>query len=68
VMARDGHSVPWWRVVRANGTLPAHLSIDAQEHWQLEETPLFRGHVDVGAAIWFPDPADPETRSPHAPE
>lgn len=55
VMARDGHGVAWWRVVRADGTLPAHLVIDAQEHWHLEGTPLRRGVVDVAAALWEPD-------------
>lgn len=55
VMARDGSAVPWWRVVRANGTLPGHLVIDAQEHWALERTPLRRGVVDVKQALWFPD-------------
>ncbi|MGK2875639.1 MAG: MGMT family protein [Nocardioides sp.] len=55
VMARDGHGVAWWRVVRADGTLPAHLVLDAQEHWELEGTPRRRGVVDVPAAIWAPD-------------
>ncbi|MBY6368473.1 MGMT family protein [Rhodococcoides corynebacterioides] len=55
VMAREGAAVAWWRVVRANGTLPAHLVIDAQEHWHLERTPLRRGIVDVDAARWWPE-------------
>ena len=55
VMARDGDAVPWWRVVRANGTLPAHLMMDAQEHWYVEGTALRRGIVDVAQAHWFPD-------------
>ncbi|AMY17889.1 MULTISPECIES: MGMT family protein [Nocardiaceae] len=55
VMAREGAAVAWWRVVRANGTLPAHLVIDAQEHWHLERTPLRRGIVDVEGARWWPD-------------
>ena len=54
VMSRDGAAVAWWRVVRANGTLPGHLVIDAQEHWALEGTPLRRGVVDVQQALWFP--------------
>lgn len=58
VMARDGHGVAWWRVVRVNGTLPAHLVIDAQEHWLLERTPLVRGSVDVAQALWDPDDVD----------
>jgi alkylated DNA nucleotide flippase Atl1 len=52
VMAMHGASVPWWRVVRANGTLPPHLMVDAQEHWELEATPVRRGRVDVAAALW----------------
>ena len=52
VMARDGHGVPWWRVVRADGSLPAHLVLDAQREWQREGTPVKRGRVDVGSAIW----------------
>lgn len=54
VMARDGEAVAWWRVVRANGTLPAHLMMDAQEHWYLEGTALRRGIVDVEQALWWP--------------
>lgn len=57
VMAREGAAVTWWRVVRANGTLPAHLVVDAQEHWHIEGTPLRRGVVDVEAARWWPDGA-----------
>jgi alkylated DNA nucleotide flippase Atl1 len=52
VMALEGHGVPWWRVVRANGTLPAHLMIDAQEHWHVEGTPVHRGTVNLREARW----------------
>jgi alkylated DNA nucleotide flippase Atl1 len=55
VMATDGHGVPWWRVVRANGTLPAHLVVDAQQHWYAEGTPLRRGTVDIDQARWDPE-------------
>lgn len=55
VMARDGAAVTWWRVVRANGTLPPHLMIEAQTQWLCEGTPLRRGIVDVAAARWWPD-------------
>lgn len=55
VMARDGMAVTWWRVVRANGTLPSHLMPDAQEHWFAEGTALRRGIVDVAQAHWYPD-------------
>ena len=61
VMAREGAAVTWWRVVRANGTLPAHLVVDAQEHWHIEGTPLRRGVVHVDEARWWPDTATPPT-------
>ncbi len=51
VMSRVGHVVCWWRVVRADGTLPAHLMLEAQEHWAREGTPVRRGRVDVGRAV-----------------
>ncbi len=54
VMSRDGHSVPWWRCVRANGSLPAYLMIEAQQHWLEEGTPVRNGRVDLVKAI---DPA-----------
>ena len=52
VMSLEGAAVSWWRVVRSNGTLPPHLMTDAQEQWQAEGTPVRRGRVDVGAALW----------------
>lgn len=54
VMSLDGHAVAWWRVVRADGTLPPHLMVDAQREWTREETPVKRGRVDVAAAVWHP--------------
>lgn len=52
VMSLEGAAVTWWRVVRANGTLPPHLMTDAQRHWREEGTPIRRGRVDVPTAIW----------------
>ncbi len=54
VMALEGAAVPWWRVVRANGSLPPHLMLDAQREWAREDTPVKRGRVDVEAAVWHP--------------
>ena len=51
VMSMYGQSVPWWRVVRATGTLPAHLMIDAQKYWRDEGTPVRNGHVVVAEAL-----------------
>ncbi len=52
VMSAYGHEVPWWRVVRANGSLPDFLIIDAQEHWLAEGTPVAHGRVDITKAFW----------------
>jgi alkylated DNA nucleotide flippase Atl1 len=54
VMALEGAAVPWWRVVRANGSLPPHLMLDAQKEWAREKTPVKRGRVDVAEAVWHP--------------
>ncbi|WP_246858569.1 MGMT family protein [Citricoccus sp. SGAir0253] len=64
-MSRCPDGTPWWRVVRADGTLPASLSARAAPHYRDEGTPL-RGHgaapdggapvrVDLAAARWEPD-------------
>ncbi|MCQ1581774.1 MGMT family protein [Streptomyces parvus] len=61
VMALYGSAVPWWRVVRADGTLlPAH-ELRALEHYRAESTPLreasrhAEGHIpriDMRHARW----------------
>ncbi len=52
VMAREGAAVTWWRVVRADGSLPAHLMPEAQQRWLDEGTPVRRGRVDMTTALW----------------
>ncbi len=48
VMATEGSSVPWWRVVRADGRPPAGHEREALEHYRLEGTPLRdRGNGDL---------------------
>lgn len=55
VMARHGGPVPWWRVVRADGTLPPSHADEALQCYRAEGTPLKRpGVVDLGAALWVP--------------
>lgn len=56
IMAHWGGEVPWWRVVRADGTLPAPLWAEAQAHYDAEDTPLAPGgrRVDMGRARWDP--------------
>ncbi|MDI3331954.1 MAG: MGMT family protein [Micrococcus sp.] len=63
-MAPDGTA--WWRVVRADGTLPASLAARAAPHYRAEGTPLKETagpdagapvRVDLAAALWVPEAA-----------
>jgi alkylated DNA nucleotide flippase Atl1 len=55
VMAGHGSLVTWWRVVRADGTLPAHLAAEARQEYLGEGTPLRpAGAVDLKKAVWLP--------------
>jgi alkylated DNA nucleotide flippase Atl1 len=55
VMSTFGGSVPWWRVVRADGSLPRSHDEEARLHYLSEGTP-FRpsGRVDLARAGWWP--------------
>ncbi|MDX6278304.1 MAG: hypothetical protein QOJ72_2432 [Nocardioidaceae bacterium] len=52
-MARGDDGVPWWRVVRSDGTLVPCLTERALPHW-LEEGTAMRTpqRVDLSAARW----------------
>lgn len=54
VMAYDGDGVPWWRVVRADGSLPPSHIGRAQERYREEKTPMRAGgaSVDIRKALW----------------
>lgn len=62
VLAMYGGPVPWWRVVRADGSLPDSHQREALARYREEGTPL-RGsitdassvRVDIDAACWLPD-------------
>ena len=57
VMSTYGGSVPWWRVVRSDGSLPPSHDDEARVHYLEEGTP-FRtsGRVDMARAAWWPSP------------
>ncbi|MDX2693531.1 6-O-methylguanine DNA methyltransferase [Streptomyces ipomoeae] len=64
VMALYGGAVPWWRVVRADGTLLPGHELRALDHYRAEGTPLraasraAEGHVpriDMKRARWDGD-------------
>jgi alkylated DNA nucleotide flippase Atl1/GNAT superfamily N-acetyltransferase len=56
VLARHGAAVPWWRVVRADGSLPPSHHDEARARYLEEGTPLRRSgnSVDLVAAFWQP--------------
>lgn len=67
VMAIEGSSVPWWRVVRADGRPPAGHEAEALAHYRSEATPLrwvdadsaavndaHAYRLDLSAARWSP--------------
>ena len=60
VLARHGAAVPWWRVVRADGSLPAAHRRDALPRYRREGTALRAAAdgsvagVDVRTACWVP--------------
>ena len=55
VMSRHGGPVPWWRVVRADGSLPPSHEDGARPHYLEEGTPLrASGAVDMVRAYWDP--------------
>lgn len=55
VMAAYGGPVPWWRVVRADGTLPGSHQIEARQAYLEEGTPMKpSGILDMTAAFWEP--------------
>jgi len=55
VMATYGGPVPWWRVVRADGSLPDSHSDEARQAYLEEGTPLRpSGRIDLPRAFWQP--------------
>ncbi len=50
IMSRYGGSVPWWRVVNAQGRLPRALTARAFQYWKREETPLVGSDVRPDSA------------------
>ena len=54
-MAAHGGGVPWWRVVRADGSLPPSHQGEARQRYLEEGTPLRpSGSVDIRQAFWRP--------------
>lgn len=63
VMSRHGGPVPWWRVVRADGSLPPSHEDEARQRYLEEGTPLRRsGSVDIVNAFWGPEQPPPRAQ------
>jgi len=61
VMSQFGGPVPWWRVVRADGSLPPSHGDEARAHYLEEGTPLRpSGRVETRLAFW--QPISPQSR------
>ena len=63
VMSLYGSEVAWWRIVRADGTLPDGLAERALPHYEEERTPLSAlglssYRVVMRRARWFPSDSD----------
>jgi len=58
VMARWGGAVPWWRVLKADGSPPPGHEREALRHYRAERTPLRPSgtRVDLARARWDGDP------------
>ncbi len=55
VMSLFGGSVAWWRVVRADGSLPPSHGDEARARYLDEGTPLRpSGRIDMPQAFWQP--------------
>lgn len=55
LLARYGAGESWWRVVRADGTLPTGLAHRARPHYEEEGTALRPdGSIDFPSALWDP--------------
>lgn len=63
IMSTSDGQLPWWRVVRSNGTLPADLAALAHPSWISEQTPVREtgdgeAAVRIAAARWQPSDED----------
>ncbi len=58
VMSRHGGATPWWRVVAADGRVPAHKAAEALAALRAEGAPLTSddddARVRVRVAVWWP--------------
>lgn len=54
VMSRYGSGVPWWRVLRTDGSCAPVQADEQVERLRAEDTPLVGDRVDMTRARWRP--------------
>jgi alkylated DNA nucleotide flippase Atl1 len=66
VLLRHGDAVPWWRVLRADGTPPEHLRERQLALLRSEGTPMapYGAAVDLAQARWEAAPGDADPQQP----
>ena len=52
IMATDGADVPWWRVLRADGSCAPHIRNEQLRRLAAEGVPLRGERVDLRVARW----------------
>lgn len=57
VMSHHGSGVCWWRIIRADGSLPDDLAAVARPLWEAEGTSTRNGRVRMAQARWQPTEA-----------
>lgn len=62
VMSHAGGSVPWWRVVHADGSLTPGLTDEALARLREDDTPLRGERVDMRRARWDGRPPDVQSK------
>jgi alkylated DNA nucleotide flippase Atl1 len=56
VMSRWGSEVPWWRVLRANGTCAPEVADRQRPKLRREKVPFIGDRVDIATARWLGGP------------
>lgn len=53
-MGSTPEGTPWWRIIRADGSMTPILLPEAQNHWTTEQTPRSGQRVNMKLARWKP--------------
>lgn len=53
-MQHTDDTIPWWRVIRSNGSITEALAEQAANHWRQERTAMRGSTVQMSQARWKP--------------